>query len=196
MAWSNTPTFRFSVGRSRARTCVAFVLTAAAPASRRDCTPDPALPHQQARPPAVRGPAAALVDCLVERAAAPQLQALMTSLAAGCGLHLHIPNKQTTIDMAATLIGSHLPASPWSHWRLVGSTWNHLSRSQHLTFGRLHPSLSARCAKRGNYSCSTGSMWTRSSSRACATTQRLLISARHRSIAGVSATHERRALAT
>ena len=36
--------------------------------------------------------AAALVDRLVEGAPAPQLQALMTSLAAGHGLHLYIPN--------------------------------------------------------------------------------------------------------
>jgi hypothetical protein len=36
--------------------------------------------------------AAALVGRLVQGAPAPQLQALISSVAAGCGLHLYIPN--------------------------------------------------------------------------------------------------------
>ena len=36
--------------------------------------------------------AAALVDCMVQGAPPAQLQALMNSVAAGCGLHLYIPN--------------------------------------------------------------------------------------------------------
>jgi hypothetical protein len=36
--------------------------------------------------------AAALVGRLVERAPPPELQALISQVAAGCGLHLYIPN--------------------------------------------------------------------------------------------------------
>jgi hypothetical protein len=36
--------------------------------------------------------AAALVDRLVERAPPPRLQALISPVVAGCGLHLYIPN--------------------------------------------------------------------------------------------------------
>ena len=61
--------------------------------------PDPAARHRAG--PRRSGPcapgwpldhAATLVGRLVERAPPPQLQALISSEAAGCGLHLYIPN--------------------------------------------------------------------------------------------------------
>ena len=43
--------------------------------------------------------AAALVAGMVQAPPPPQLQALISSVTAGCGLHLYIPNQQTTASV-------------------------------------------------------------------------------------------------